>query len=416
MRAIIKTTCKILFRNPGFWFFLLITPILSTVVLRLQQKNLGAYEVTNDHEIVELDKAEGKVAYYGGKGKFVVKVYDAAQTELSEYLLDKLTASGAFLVCRVKAPQMTKADADARTEIDGYDDRMGAALYLGKTFDEEAVAGDLQDGMVVYLLSEDERKELFDNELHMIIGQIRTASDTVGSERAVGYLREMGKKLPEMKVVSFAGVNSRNLTNEQLDQKALMGYAFAILTMGFVFGGIFVAHTVISEQKDMVLTRIRLSNITPREYYTAKFLCGGIVSAMLTAVMGVCTLMISTDKLGMGRASFLAMFFLLGLIFSSISLLLGILLGNIFSANVAAFTLWSMSSLLSGLYFPLDSTTRAVKTISYMMPQKWFMDATEMLMVRDNKVYFMLFCVTIAYMIITFSLGSVGIRFRNSDE
>ena len=47
MKAIIKTTCKILFRNPGFWFFLLITPVLSTVVLRLQQTNLGAYEVTS---------------------------------------------------------------------------------------------------------------------------------------------------------------------------------------------------------------------------------------------------------------------------------------------------------------------------------------------------------------------------------
>ena len=115
----------------------------------------------------------------------------------------------------------------------------------------------------------------------------------------------------------------------------------------------------------------------------------------------------------MGRISFLVIIFLLGVIFSSISLLLGILLGNVMSANVAAFTLWSMSSLLAGLYFPLDSTTKAVKTLSYMMPQKWFMDATELLMVKDNSVYFMIICVTIAYMIITLSLGSVGIKYKN---
>ena len=416
MKAIIKTTCKILFRNPGFWFFLLITPVLSTVVLRLQQKNLGAYEVTNAYEKVELDSESDKVAYYGGKGKYVIKVYDAAGTELSEYLLDKLTASGAFLVCRVKVPEMTREQADARMEIDGYDDRMGAALYLGKSFDEEAVTGKLQDGMVVYTLSEDERKALFDNELHMIIGQIKTAAAAVGTENAASYLSKVNRMLPEMKVVSLAGRNARNLTNKQLDQKALMGYALAILTLGFVFGGIFVAHTVISEQKDMVLTRIRLTDISPKGYYAAKFLCGGVVSLLLTIVMGVCSLMIDTGTLGINRFSLLAMVFLLGLIFSSISLLFGILLGNIFSANVAAFTLWSMSSLLSGLYFPLDSSAKAVKTISYMMPQKWFMDATEMLMVRDNKVYFVLICVTIAYMVITFSLGSVGIRFRNSDE
>jgi len=405
-----------MFRNPGFWFFLLITPVLSTVVLRLQQTNLGAYEVTSIYEKVELDSESDKVAYYGGKGKYVVKVYDASGTELSEYLLDKLTGSGAFLVCRVKVPQMTKADADDRMKVDGYDDRMGAALYLGKSFDEEAVAGSMSDGMVVYTLSEDERKALLDNELHMIIGQIKTAAAAVGSANAASYLTEVNRMLPEMKVVSLAGKNARNLTNEQLDQKALMGYAFAILTLGFVFGGIFVAHTVISEQKDMVFTRIRLTDISSKGYYTAKFLCGGVVSVLLTIVMGVCSLMIDTGRLGINRVSLLAMVFLLGLIFSSISLLFGILLGNIFSANVAAFTLWSMSSLLSGLYFPLDSSAKAVKTISYMMPQKWFLDATEMLMVRDNKVYFVLICVTIAYMVITFSLGSVGIRFRNSDE
>lgn len=416
MRPIIKTTCKLLFRNPGFWFFLLITPAISSFILLLQQKNLGAYEITNAYEVVELDSASEKVAYFGGKGKFVVKVYDASETELSEYLIDKLTASGAFLVCRAKVPGMTKTEADARAKIDGTDDRMGAALFLGRSFDGEALAGTPGDGMAVYILSEDERIALLDNELHMIIGQIKTASGIVGSADAATYLAEAGSRLPVMKVVTVAGGNERNLTNEQMDQKALMGYAFAILTLGFVFGGIFIAHTVISEQKDMVLTRIRLSDVSEREYFAAKFVCGVLVSALLTAVMGACSFMISTEKIGMDRGSFLVMIFLLGVIFCSMSLLFGMLLGNVYSANVAAFTLWSMSSLLSGLYFPLDSAAKTVKTISYMMPQKWFMEATEMLMIRDNKVYFLLLCVTMAYMIITLSLGSVGIRFRNSDE
>ena len=48
-----------------------------------------------------------------------------------------------------------------------------------------------------------------------------------------------------------------------------------------------------------------------------------------------------------------------------------------------------------------------------MMPQKWFLDATEMMMVRDNRVYFMVLCVTVAYMIVTVSLGSVGIKYKN---
>ena len=72
--------------------------------------------------------------------------------------------------------------------------------------------------------------------------------------------------------------------------------------------------------------------------------------------------------------------------------------------------------MLAGLYFPLDSTTKAVRTISYMMPQKWFLDATEMMMVRDNRVYFMVLCVTVAYMILIGSFGSLGLKIKRVEE
>ena len=418
MGVLVRSTLKLLFRNPGFWFFMIVTPILSVVILRTEQNNLGAYEIVGAEEIIELDKPEDKVAYYGGKGKYVIKVYDAAESELADYMLDKLGKSGAFLVCRVKVPGMSKADADARMARDGYEDRMGSAIYIGKGFEEGISSGDMGDSLVVYTLSEDERNELLDSELKMIIGQLKTAalaSAASGDEglTVMDTLREMNKAIPSKQVISLAGKNSRNLTNDQLDQKALMGYALAILTLGFVFGGIFIAHTAIAEQENMVFTRIRLTNLSPAQYFTAKFLSAGVIAVMLTAVTGLCSFAISTDKLGIGRVEFLILIFMLGLIFSTVSLLLGILFGNVMSANVAAFALWSMSSMLAGLYFPLDSTTKAVRTISYMMPQKWFLDATEMMMVRDNRVYFMVLCVTVAYMIVTVSLGSVGIKYKN---
>jgi ABC-type multidrug transport system permease subunit len=413
MNTIIKSTLKLLFRNKGFWFFFIITPVISSFILKLEQTNLGAYEIIGETEVVELEKPEEKVAYYGGKGKYVVKVYDACDSRLSNYMLKKLLESGAIIACRVKVPDMTKEDVDNRMEIDGFQDRMGSAIYIGKDFDTEVLSGNINDNLVIYNLSSDERNNLLENEVKLSIGQMRNADKLSAGGDIYEVLKEMNKTLPSKKIVSLADKNSVNLSNEQLDQKALMGYALAILTLGFVFGGIFVAHTAISEQEDMVLTRIKLTNLSNTKYFAAKFITGGLVSFILTTIMAFCTLGIGTDKLGMGRISFLVIIFLLGVIFSSISLLLGILLGNVMSANVAAFTLWSMSSLLAGLYFPLDSTTKAVKTLSYMMPQKWFMDATELLMVKDNSVYFMIICVTIAYMIITLSLGSVGIKYKN---
>ena len=74
------------------------------------------------------------------------------------------------------------------------------------------------------------------------------------------------------------------------------------------------------------------------------------------------------------------------------------------SSNYAAFAIWSISALLAGLYFPLDDTTKALKTLSYLMPQRWFMDASELLLVGDKSAYSMILCVTVAYDIVNITL------------
>ena len=415
MKSIINSTIKLLFRNAGFWFFMIITPILSTLILKVEQTNLSSYELDGSaaaSQVVEVDSADEKVAYYSGKGRYVIKVYDASGSELSEYLLSKMTESGAFMVCRVKTPGMTGEELEERIRLDAEKDRLGAALFLGQSFDDEATSGSVKDGMKVFLLSEDERKSLMNNELTMILGQIRRAAE---SGDTMDALKRMNDSLPKKKVETLADKDEILLSNKQIDQRTLIGYAFAFMTLGYVFTGIFIAHTAINEKKDMVLTRIRLTRLSDAQYFTAKFLSGAIVSALLTAIMTVCSFLIPDEKLGISRLTFILMLFLVGLIFSSLSLLLGILFDNVMSANIAAFTLWSLSSMLAGLYFPLDSTTDTVKMISYLMPQKWFLSITEYLMTGDEKGYIMLLSVPVAYMVIILSLGSVGIKFRNHE-
>ena len=91
-------------------------------------------------------------------------------------------------------------------------------------------------------------------------------------------------------------------------------------------------------------------------------------------------------------------------------------MGDVMGANVAAFTMWCMTALLSGLYFPLNYTTTALKALSHMMPQKWFLEGTEMIFVGDNKAFGMLICITVAYLAVTLSLGGVGLKVRRSSE
>jgi ABC-type multidrug transport system permease subunit len=92
--------------------------------------------------------------------------------------------------------------------------------------------------------------------------------------------------------------------------------------------------------------------------------------------------------------------------------LLGVLLGDVMSSNYAVFAIWSISAMLAGLYFPLDDTTKALKTLSYLMPQRWFLDASELLLVGDKGAYSMVLCITVAYLITIISIGSVGLKIK----
>ncbi|MBP8968644.1 MAG: ABC transporter permease [Lachnospiraceae bacterium] len=415
MTSIIKSTLKLLFRNIIFWIFLIIMPVLSMLMLRLQAENFGLRDVSEREEIIEINEADERVGYFGGGGKYVIKVYDASCSELSEYMLECLAESGMITVVRVKTPDITEAEVTDHVNFDGYNDFVGSDLYLNKDFDKYVLNGDADKALTVYILSDDERFELLENEIRMFMGQVSNALFMGSEDEIINNLDTLRDFLPAKETVLLDGTAGRALTDKQLDQKALMGYAFAFLTLGFVFGGVLIAYSVIRERKDMVLTRVKLSLLTDAQYFAAKFICGGIVSFLFAIVTSVITLSIDADKLGMSRVGFFSMIFLLGLIFCSLSLMIGILFDDVMSATVSAFILWTLSSLLSGLYFSLDAAGDAIKTMSYLMPSKWFLDATEMMMLGDNKVYFMILCVTAAYLIVTLGLGSIGIKIRNHE-
>ena len=419
MSEIIKTTLKLLFRNVGFWFFMITMPVLATFILNIHQ-DYNAYYVDDDiAKVVELDDIDSKVAYYGKDGRFVVKVYDASGSRLADHMLKDISEAGMFEVCRVKADGMTKEEADKRSEIDGQNDRMGAYFYIGSGFDKDAVSGDTSDSLIIYVMSDDERYDLLEDKVKKNIAKISSVAESMGTDDAAAitdYLEEASSHMPKKNVVTFKAKNGVDLTEDQINKRTNLGYAFSFLTLGFVFCGILVAHGVIKEQNNDVLTRIKLTGKSNGTYFAAKFIVGIIISVILSSILSICTLFVDSSEMGMSRPELLCVVFLMGIIFCSLSLLLGILIGNVMGANIAAFALWSMSSMLSGLYFPLEDTSKGVKILSYMMPQKWFVDGSEKLFVGDNNAWIMLLCVTAAFLVIILGLGTVGIKMRTGDE
>lgn len=417
MISLIKMSLKLLLRNKGFLFFLLATPVLSAFILNIKLDHTIYLDDANAKTIVELDDCTEKAVYLGDTSACIVKVYDASGSELSEYVLNKLAATSMFSICRCDVSDMTEKEVFAQAKKDAFDDRAGVLLYLKKEFTQAVLDHDWELGLQIYSVSEDERQELFETELTNLLGQIKQVQILAGEDSSVivDMLESIDREMPEKKIVSLAEKEGVVLTEEQVNQRTQIGYAFAFITLGFLFCGVCVAHTVIEEQNNKVFTRVMLTKACSRDYFFSKFVVACIICILQTLVLGLCLSAIRNLDFGINIVSFLLVIFLLGLIFSTLSMLLGVILGDVMSSNYAVFAIWSISALLSGLYFPLDDTTAALKTLSYLMPQRWFLDVSEMLLAGDNSAYSMLFYVTAAYMIVIISLGSVGLKMKRQE-
>lgn len=413
---LLKINGKLLLRNKGFLFFLLITPIVSVIIMNIHV-NLSFYEEEQKEREIQEFSGEDKVVYLNNWSDYAVKVYDGAGTELSEYVLEKMADSGMFSIYRMDAGDMTEAEVQKKAEKDAMNDRMGTILYVKPDFDENVMKGNWEEAFLFYQVSEDERWELWEDSFSGELSAIYQAAQGTGGtkEQILTILQGIQENLPEHEIISLEGKDGVTLSVEQSSKKGLAGYAYAIITLGFLFCGVCIAYTVIEERENKVYTRIMLSKVGRYEYLLSKLVMSVLISVLQTMVMAVCMFVAGDTDFGISKPDFLLFIFLLGLIFSLLSMCAGILIGDVMGANYAVFAVWSISALLAGLYFPIDTASGGIKAISYLMPQRWFLKGTEMLMVGDKSAYPMIACVTCAYLIVILSVGVIGLKMKESD-
>ena len=280
MLHLVKMSLKLLFRNKGFWFFLLAMPVLSVAILHVKSdEDLAFFREETVREIKELTNATDKVAYYGKSGEFVVKVYDAAGTKLSEAFLENLAQSGLFLICRAKTPELVKSDVDAAMEKNGFEDRMGAGLYLSENFDESVLSDDISKSVTIYLLSEDERFEIFEREVKGFLGEVKTMAGLTGKEgdELAGEMAQFHAEDPEKTLRSMARKGSATLTKDQVEKivDLLLSFADQPKTLGAAVRTILVADFIMS--MDNILSLAGVANTMPEGKW-GLIICGLLIS------------------------------------------------------------------------------------------------------------------------------------------
>ena len=144
--TLLKTTIKLLLRNKGFLFFLLVTPIVSSLILNLKT-DFSIYQEKTTGNIIEL---KDKAIYDANDNTFIIKVYDGAKTELSEYVLGTLAQNGMFSVCRSDVTSKTYDEILDKAKTDAFNDRAGVILYINNDFDSAVMNDSISDGTEMY--------------------------------------------------------------------------------------------------------------------------------------------------------------------------------------------------------------------------------------------------------------------------
>jgi ABC-2 type transport system permease protein len=153
-----------------------------------------------------------------------------------------------------------------------------------------------------------------------------------------------------------------------------------------------------------------MSQASQTDYILAKFLVCVMTVVTQTIIIGIGMTVIVRTDFGIGRMDYLLLVFLMGLIFCSMTMCIGMMGNNSMNANYIAFAIWCITCMVSGLCFPLDKASSILQKASNLMPQKWVIRVSEMLMHHSSMSYVTMFTVTAAYLLMIASVGLVGLR------
>lgn len=406
-----KATLKILLRKKGFLFFLVIVPLLSLAFLNLNM-NTTAHSQEYEETIEEMNSARQQIVYSRDYSRMPVVVFDASGSKLSDDLLNRLVKTGIFQIYRIDASDMSKKDLKENMDWHISKNNVSAFLCLSADFDEAVLMGNAEDGIRIYQTDVDKREELLctsvENRLQTMVscGKIENGDKEGLMER----LKDNEKNAPVKTVKTVGSVAADSLSTKQQAQLDTIGYSLIFLTLGYVFLGVFISSVAIEERKNKVYSRIQMSKASQADYILAKFLVSIMTVVIQTIIIGIGMEVIVRTEFGIGRMDYLILVFLMGLIFCSMTMCIGMMSNNSMNANYIAFTIWSITCTMSGLCFPLDKTSTILQKASDIMPQKWVVHVSEMLMNHNSMSYVTMLSVTLAYLLIIASIGLVGMR------
>jgi ABC-2 type transport system permease protein len=410
----LKTNLKLLLRNKGYLAFLVILPILSVILLNINNGD-SMFGQDNPTEIKEMSKENDEILNLVNT-RLSVKVYDCSNTGASDYIVNELVKTGSFTINRYKSEAFTMNEVREKALYSANHNSIGAIIYIPEHFEEDILEGKESD-VVVFEAAQDGRIELLKSNLEAYLQSIYRYAAVADYDKDAlsGLLKASGKNQMVKDYVNIEVGDTLNLTTDQKAHSSSMGYSLSFLSIAFLFSGVFIASTVVEERQNRVYNRFVLSTSSIVNYGLVKLLLIFITVILQTGIIALGIKLMVRQDFGISFANFLFLVFCLGLIFNLLSVVIGVVADNILISNYFAFLIWCISCLLAGLYFPLDGASKWLTNASLLMPQRWVVKAAELLMLGKSDVYTTFLLVVASYIILIMSVGMIGLKIRRKD-
>lgn len=411
IRNMMKATLKILLRKKGFLFFLVIVPLLSLALLNLNM-NTTAHSNAYKETVEEMKSAKQQIVYSRDYSRMPVVVLDASDSALSDDLLQHLIKTGMFQIYCMDASTLSESDRKEIMDWHISKNNVSAFLYVTADFDESVRTGKAEEGVCLYGTDVDKREDLLRTSVENRLQNMVSCGKMVNGDKAklLSLLKQNEENAPVKTVKTVGKDQTDALTTKQQARLDTIGYTLVFLTLGYVFLGVFISSVAIDERKNKVYSRIQMSQTSQAEYIFAKFLVSVMTVIIQTIIIGVGMLVIVRTDFGISKMEYMILVFLMGLIFCSLTMCIGMMGNNSMNANYIAFTIWCITCTMSGLCFPLDKANHILQKASDIMPQKWVIRVSEMLMQQNTMAYPTMIFVTLAYLLMIASIGLVGMR------
>lgn len=412
--TMIKMNLKLLLRNKGYLAFLFILPILSVIMLNVDNVNtMNAVE--NAYVIKELSNDNEEILTVSNS-KMNIMVYDSSNSVLSDYVLQELAKTGSYHIYRYKEKGIDLSKAREKALDTANHNVIGAVIYIPDTFEKEILKGN-DSNMVVFEATGDGRIELLKNNIAVYLQSVYLYAEETGYDKAAltKLLTLSAGSEASKEIVSIEVGDTLNLSAKQQSDSSSIGYSISFLTISFLFSGVFIAATVVDERQYRVYNRFVLSNASMGSYGLVKIIMVLLTVLMQTGIIAVGIKLLVKADFGIPFISYLFLIFCLGMILNLFSVVIGVLTNNVLTSNYIVFLVWCLSCLIAGLYFPLDGASKWWARASMLMPQRWVVKASEMIMAEKSGVYAMFILVVLSFLLVITSVGLMGIKMRRRE-